>query len=132
MKDITWKYVKPLVDAGSIAEYESLVGTTLPEDLKNTIRTNNGGRPSLKYYDLASEKDKEFKSLLSFNRGDIENVFAFYPLDSANKKLVPFASDSAGNCFVVKNGAIHLWLHELDRTIFVADSFSAFLEMLHD
>ena len=132
MKDITWKYVKPLVDAGSIAEYESLVGTTLPEDLKNTIRTNNGGRPSLKYYDLASEKDKEFKSLLSFNRGDIENVFAFYPLDSANKKLVPFASDPAGNCFVVKNGAIHLWLHELDKTIFVAESFSAFLEMLHD
>lgn len=132
MKDITWKYVKPLVDAGSIAEFESLVGTTLPEDLKNTIRTNNGGRPSLKYYDLALEKDKEFKSLLSFNRGDVENVFAFYPLDSANKKLVPFATDPAGNCFVVKNGTIHLWLHELDRTMFVAESFSAFLEMLHD
>lgn len=132
MKDITWKYVKPLVDAGNIAEYESLVGTTLPEDLKNTIRTNNGGRPSLKYYDIASEKDKEFKSLLSFNRSDVENVFAFYPLDSANKKLVPFASDPAGNFFVVKNGAIHLWLHEQDRTMFVAESFSAFLEMLHD
>ena len=132
MKDITWKYVKPLVDAGSIAEYESLVGTTLPEDLKNTIRTNNGGRPSLKYYDLASEKDKEFKSLLSFNRGDVENVFAFYPLDSANKKLIPFATDPAGNFFVVKNGAIHLWLHELDKTMFVAESFSAFLEMFHD
>ena len=132
MKDITWKYVKPLVDAGSIAEYESLVGTTLPEDLKNTIRTNNGGRPSLKYYDLALEKDKEFKSLLSFNRGDVENVFAFYPLDSANKKLVPFATDPAGNFFVVKNGAIHLWLHEQDRTMLVAESFSAFLEMLHD
>ncbi len=132
MKVITWKYVKPLVDAGSIAEYESLVGTTLPEDLKNTIRTNNGGRPSLKYYDLALEKDKEFKSLLSFNRGDVENVFAFYPLDSANKKLVPFATDPAGNFFVVKNGAIHLWLHEQDRTMLVAESFSAFLEMLHD
>ena len=132
MKDITWKYVKPLVDAGSIAEYESLVGTTLPEDLKNTIRTNNGGRPSLKYYDLALEKDKEFKSLLSFNRGDVENVFAFYPLDSANKKLVPFATDPAGNCFIVKNGAIHLWLHEQDRTMFIAESFSAFLGMLHE
>lgn len=132
MKVITWKYVKPLVDAGSIAEYESLVGTTLPEDLKNTIRTNNGGRPSLKYYDLALEKDKEFKSLLSFNRGDVENVFAFYPLDSANKKLVPFATDPAGNFFVVKNGAIHLWLHEQDRTMFIAESFSAFLGMLHE
>ena len=132
MKTITWKYVKPLVDAGSITEYESLVGMTLPEDLKNTIQANNGGRPSLKYYDLTSEKDKEFKSLLSFNRTDVENVFAFYPLDSANKKLVPFATDSAGNCFVLKNGAVHLWLHELDKILFVAETFSTFLEMLHE
>ena len=132
MKNITWKYVKPLVNAESIAEYESLVGVILPDGIKNTIKTNNGGRPSLKYYDLATEKDKEFKALLSFNRTDVENVFVFYPLDSANKKLVPFAIDPAGNFFVVKNGAIHLWLHELDRTIFVAESFSAFLEMLHN
>lgn len=132
MNNITWKYIKPLVDAETIAEYESLTGTSLPEDIKNTVQSNNGGRPSLKYYDLPTEKDKEFKALLSFNRNDVENVFAFYPLDSANRKLVPFAIDPAGNFFVVKNGRIHLWLHELDRTTYVAESFSAFLEMLHD
>ena len=132
MQNIFWKYVKPLANEESIAEYEALTGATLPNDIKLTVRLYNGGRPSHKYYDLPSEKDKEFKSLLSFNRGDSENVFAFYPLDSANKKLVPIAIDSAGNCFVVKDGAIHLWLHELDKTIFVSESFSAFLEMLHE
>lgn len=132
MHNISWKYVKPLADEESIAEYEAQTGVSLPDDIKSIVRQQNGGRPSLKYYDLPSEKDKEFKTLLSFNRNDVENVFAFYPLDSANKKLVPIAIDSAGNCFVVKNGAIHLWLHELDRTVFVAESFTSFLKMLHD
>ena len=132
MKDIIWKYVKPLAEDGSIAEYEALSGSSLPDDLKNVIRTYNGGRPSLRYYDLPKEKDKEFKSLLSFNRVNVENVFSCYPLDSADKALVPFAIDPAGNFFVIKEGKIYLWLHETDKTVFVADSFPAFLESLHD
>lgn len=132
MKNITWKYVKPLVNLESIAEYEALTGSILPDDIKRVVKMCNGGRPSLKYYDLPNEKDKEFKTLLSFNRNDIENVFAFYPVDSANGKIVPFASDPAGNLFVVKEGKIFLWSHESDSTVFLADSFPAFLETLHD
>ena len=132
MNNITWKYVKPLVNLNSIVEYEALTGGLLPDDIKAVIKMYNGGRPSLKYYDLHNEKDKEFKTLLSFNRNDIENVFAFYPLDSANGKIVPFASDPAGNLFVIKEGKMFLWLHESDTTVFLAESFSAFLETLHD
>ena len=132
MNDISWKYVKPLADEKSIAEYEALTGAVLPEDIKSIVRQHNGGRPSHKYYDLPAEKDKEFKTLLSFNRTDVENVFSFYPIDSANRRLVPFATDPAGNCFVLKNGKIYLWLHEMDKAVFVAESFSAFLEMLHE
>ena len=132
MNNITWKYVKPLVNLNSIVEYEALTGGLLPDDIKEVIKMYNGGRPSLKYYDLPNEKDKEFKTLLSFNRNDIENVFAFYPLDSANGKIVPFASDPAGNLFVIKEGKMFLWLHESDTTVFLAESFSAFLETLHD
>ena len=132
MNNITWKYVKPLVNLNSIVEYETLTGGLLPDDIKEVIKMYNGGRPSLKYYDLPNEKDKEFKTLLSFNRNDIENVFAFYPLDSANGKIVPFASDPAGNLFVIKGAKMFLWLHESDTTVFLAESFSAFLETLHD
>ena len=132
MNALTWKYVKPLLDEASVAEFETLTGIRLPEDLRAEIRAHNGGRPSKKFYDLPTEKDKEFKSLLSFNRSDVENVFAFYPLDSANRELVPFATDPAGNCFVLKDGAVHLWLHEEDRTVLLADTFADFLAKLHD
>ena len=132
MKNIIWKYVKPLVDGASIEEYETRTGASLPDDIKETVRLHNGGRPSLKYFDLPNEADKEFKSLLSFNRSDVENVFAFYPIDSSDKDIVPFAIDPAGNLFVIKGGNIHLWLHETDKTVFLANSFSAFLETLHE
>lgn len=131
MKNITWKYVKPLDSLESITEYEALTRSQLPDDIKEVIRLHNGGRPSLKYYDLPEEKDKEFKTLLSFNRNDIENVFAVYPLDSADGALVPFASDSAGNFFVIRDGKVYLWQHELDTIVFLAESFSDFLETLH-
>lgn len=131
MKNITWKYVKPLESLESIAEYEALTRSQLPDDLREVIRLHNGGRPSLKYYDLPGEKDKEFKTLLSFNRNDVENVFAVYPLDSADGALVPFASDPAGNFFVVRDGKVCLWQHESDSTIFLAETFSDFLETLH-
>ncbi len=132
MTDITWKYVKPLTNEGSISKYEVLTDTLLPDDIKEAVQLHNGGRPSPKYYDTSTEKDKEFKALLSFNRSDIENVFAFYPLDSSDKNLVPFATDPAGNCFVVKDTKIYLWLHELDEVVFLANTFSAFLETLHE
>ena len=59
MNNITWKYVKPLVNLESIAEYETLTRSLLPDDVKEVIKMYNGGRPSLKYYDLPKEKDKE-------------------------------------------------------------------------
>ncbi len=95
------------------------------------MKKNNGGRPPLKYYDLPSEKNKEFKTLLSFNKSDIENIFKFYPLDSKDQTIIPFASDPTGNFFVLKNNKIYLWNHESDSLSFLADSFSIFYSSLH-
>ena len=45
--------------------------------------------------------------------------------------MVPFASDSAGNLFVLKNGNICFWNHEDDTVTFLADSITDFLNTLH-
>ncbi|HBB13440.1 MAG TPA: hypothetical protein DCZ76_04100 [Treponema sp.] len=50
------------------------------------------------------------------------------PLDSADNSLIPFASDPAGNYFVLRNGKICLWQHEIDETIELADTFTNFLK----
>lgn len=132
MNEIIWKYVKPLKNANAIEVFEKEHAVSFPADLREILFKNNGGRPSLKYYDTKTEKDKEFKTLLSFNEEDIETVYKHYPLDTSDKSMIPFASDPAGNYFVLKDNSIYLWKHESDSTIFLASSFSAFLSMLHE
>ena len=131
METIIWKYVKPLGNPTAVDEFERLHGVAFPDDLKRVLIANNGGRPSLRYYDLPNDLDKEFKTLLSFNAEDKENIYARYPVDSDDKSMLPFASDSAGNLFVVKDDGIWLWNHETDLSVFVASNFTAFMELLH-
>lgn len=127
-----WKYVKTLKDVSSIDKFESEHGFSFPKDLKDILLKYNGGRPPRRYFDVGSEKDKEFKTLLSFNESDIETIYKCYPLDSADKTLIPFASDPAGNYFVLKDNAVCLWNHETDKTVFLAPTFTEFLQRLHD
>lgn len=127
-----WKYVKALKDASSIDRFEAEHGFSFPKDLKEILLKYNGGRPPKKYFDTETEKDKEFKTLLSFNDSDIETIYKCYPLDSADKTLVPFASDPAGNYFVLKDNSVWLWNHETDKTVFLASTFTEFLQTLHD
>ena len=133
MNNITWKYVKPLVDPTAIERFESDHAVQFPLDLKEVLKAYNGGRPSLKYYDLGEIKDKEFKTLLSFNESDSETIYkAFKKIESnVHQTMIPFASDSAGNFFVVESDGICLWLHEIDKTVKICDSFTSFIAMLH-
>jgi len=131
MNNQSWKYIKPLKDANAVARFEADHGFEFPADLKEIILSNNGGRPPLRRYDIGDDRGKEFKTLLSFNESDIETIFKCYPLDSADRTLIPFASDPAGDYFVVKDGRICLWKHEQDRLIVLADTFSDFLGMLY-
>ena len=131
MNEIIWKYVKPLKNINAIEKFEKEHSILFPLDLKGILTKFNGGRPSLKYYDTKTERDKEFKTLLSFNEEDIETIYKHYPLDSSDKTLVPFASGPAGNYFVVKDEKIYLWNHETDSVDYIANSFSDFLSNLH-
>lgn len=132
MNNKTWKYVKPLENEQTIEDFEKTHGVTFPEDLKEIFRKYNGGRPPMKRYDTALEKNKEFKTLLSFNRTDVENIYKFCPLDSSDATLIPIASDPAGNFFVLKDGKIFFWNHETDETMLLANTFTEFLSTLHE
>ena len=132
MREMAWRYVKPLSNPSSVDEFEKAHGVSFPDDLKCVLVAHNGGRPSLRYYDLPTGRDKEFKALLSFNPDDRETIYKRYPVESKNGSLLPFASDPAGNLLVVKDGGIGLWDHERDSAVFVAPSFTAFMGLLHE
>ena len=97
--------------------------------MKEIFKKNNGGRPSVKFFDIASEKQHEFKTLLSFNETDVENIFDYVLAD--HKDVIPFATDPAGNLFCLYRNAIYYWQHETDRMEFLANTFSDFLSKLY-
>ena len=129
---MNWKYVKPLINTNVISDFETQNKIALPQDLKDVIMAYNGGRPSLRFYDLPGTKDKELKTLLSYNPDDLETVYKHYPLFQYMRSIVPFAVDPAGNLLVIDTGKVFFWDHETDELTFVADTFSAFLQMLHE
>ncbi|WP_410501808.1 SMI1/KNR4 family protein [Exiguobacterium acetylicum] len=134
MNNLTWKYVKPLKDKDSIKNFETLNGLQLPQDITDCIIQNNGGRPDKKVFDTEVSKGRAMKSLLSFNKNDLETVYDVIDvLKSERKDLVPIASDPSGNyiCYNLINKSIVFWLHETNITEKVSDSFTTFLNGLY-
>ena len=82
---------------------------------------------------LGNGDESDVKSLLSFNEADKENIYKVieYFNSQYHGKLVPFASDSAGNYYCEKKGSIVLWTQE-GEVIPVSDSFADFLNSLHE
>lgn len=136
MNSIIWKYVKPLKDRQYIKKFEVENGITIPQDLKECIFNNNGGRPSVKVYDTSKSSGRVIKTLLSYNEEDIEKIYKILPLFKENSMcLLPFASDPSGNfiCVDLENkDSIVLWLHETNTTEYIAETFSKFLGILHN
>jgi len=127
-----WKHVKPLGESG-IAEVETLIGKSLPADYKELVQNYNGGRPTSDNF-LVGNSERQFKTLQSLNRDDIETVFKSWELDSQLQgKILPIASDPGGNllCYNLENFEIVFWWHEDDEIVKVADNLTEFLSMLH-
>lgn len=134
MNNLSWKYVKPLKNNKAVETFESEYGLKLPQDITNCIKQNNGGRPDKKVFDTEVSKGRVIKSLLSFNKDDLETVYdAIDILKNEKPNLVPLVSDPSGNyiCFDTKQQVIVLWLHETNMTEKISTSFAAFLEKLY-
>ncbi|WP_341302436.1 SMI1/KNR4 family protein [Lysinibacillus sp. FSL H8-0500] len=134
MNNLSWKYVKPLKNNKAVESFEADYGLKLPQDITSCIKQNNGGRPDKKAFDTEVSKGRVIKSLLSFNKEDLETVYdAIDTLKGEKSNLVPLASDPGGNyiCFDTKQQDIVLWLHETNTTEKISSSFTAFLETLH-
>ena len=115
-----------------IKEVENHFNIVLPEDYKKVVIDNNNARPSINTFDTQFSKEHVFKKLLSLKKDDIENVYkSKHVLESIDIELFPIANDPAGNLICLKAGKIVYWLHENNKTLYVADSFSDFLKSLY-
>ena len=131
-----WKYVKILSSVGCIDEFENLVEYSFPDEFKNCILSNNGGRPSKRKFDTDTQKERAIKSFLSFNREDRETVWKIqdWNKDVLSRKYAAFAIDNFGNlvCFDISNNKIVFYDHENGEIEQIADNFTEFMERLYE
>ena len=115
--NVTWKYVKPLQEKDSVKLFLDSNNICLPDDLVRILEENNGGRPSEKAVITDTNREYVFKSLLSYNKGDLETIYSFFPELFVDTTLYPIGSDSAGNfiCFDYKANKYVLLNHETNK-----------------
>ena len=112
-----WKYVKKLDDSNKIRDFLKRYNVKLPESIIMCMEKNNGGRPSEPEFSTDQSEGYVFKSLFSYNKKDLENIYLYYPEMFKDTSLFPIGMDSSGNfvCYDTEKQIMVLWMHETSR-----------------
>lgn len=125
-----WKYVKK-IDLNKILEVEKHFNYKFPNNFVNFVLQYNGGKPISKIFYVNKEIERVFKTMLSFNKEDRENIYIGFDTKYKNN-LIAVASDEVGNliCYERDTNNIVYWNHELDELQFVAYKWIDFVNSL--
>lgn len=134
---IQWKYASP-VDIENIEEVEDVLDIEIPDQLIEIILVGNNGSPSKNRF-VVGNNETIFKTLLSYNEKDKENVYKAFKV--VPKGLIPFGNTPTGDFICLENinnginprreDKVVLWDHETGEIIPVTSSLTEFLRKLH-
>ena len=131
-----WKYVKPLISDSVIDEFEKTIKYSFPDDFKDCVVKNNGGRPQLKIFDTSVCKERAIKSLLSFNKDDKVTIWKIneWNAKELTNRFIAFAIDNFGNliCFDSNDNSVIFMDMETLKVELIANSFTGFLNCLYE
>ena len=131
------------LDINKLTNFENTINAVLPEDYRNFLIKHNGGIPFPNYFKLPFEEPDytHIHHVYGLNSGpEYQRLDIIY---KTNKHIIPsflisIADDPFGSniCISVlgdKYGSVYFWNSEgikSERTIFLANSFSQFLNSL--
>lgn len=139
----------PPLDEKKIAAAEKKMGIKLPEDYRQFLLKNNGGRPDPANFPIRGLENNPFGGIHFFGGiGDnIEsvNIDWSYKIFRGRipKNLLPIASDPMGNLIclslgVEDQGTVYYWDHDDEHSsptyrnvYFIASSFPPFLDSIY-
>lgn len=126
-----WKYVKSLKDDKSITNVEKIYNVKIPGYLKEIIMKYNGGRPLKNIFDTTNSKERVFKSLLSYNKEDKENIYLCDEL--FHRGYIPFAITPSSDviCIDKESQNVELYLHESDIFEWICSDIIKFINSLY-
>jgi len=140
---IEWQDCNPPVEESVIGQIEKALNVSLPPDYKECIRFCHGGRPTKKVFSFFDPDIGAMEScigvLLSLSEDDDESVLETYARLSKYlpDNAVPIADDGGGDfvCLDFSAGerpTVGYWPHGEQKLIPLANTFSEFLDLLHE
>ena len=130
---------RPAPSASDIASFEAAAGFPLPEEYLQLLRHSNGGHPFLDTFEARGNGDfaiDRFYHLDGADRSSPMSLFSILKTWSTvlGPNRLPIATDGGGNQIFLEAAegavAVSLYLHDLEKVIPVAASFSAFIDSL--
>jgi hypothetical protein len=116
MAILNWSYVEPLKRIDAVERFAKSVGTELPAQVARWLAKNNAGIPDPATFDTQENEGYEVKGLLSYNKGDEENIYTLYPL-LAQEGFYPLALEGSGDVIAldIERQIYVLISHETDE-----------------
>jgi hypothetical protein len=130
MDSVKWVHSAPLSSFDILKNFEKDFGIVLPEEFKSFVMANNYAAPLPDEVTVDGFGEADIKRLLSFNRGDTENIHQVINR-FLKVSLIPFASDSYGNYFCFLGDGVFFWEHETEEQYDLHCQFNEFLTMIH-
>lgn len=129
--DIHWKYASP-VDMNTVIAVAHSHNISLPSLLVKMIMEGNNGSPSKRKFFYNDNKNEDvFKTMLSYNPNDVENVYSALAELHNTSSLYPFGNDPAGNFICLDGSKVVLWKHETHIIVPISNSVESFFNSLH-
>lgn len=108
-------------------------GFAYTNDLIDFILFCNNGIISPNKFDTEQSKGHEVKTILSYNKEDMENVYsAINIIKEDGVYLIPFANTPSGDfvCMDIHNNVV-LWKHETSTIERISPAFTLFVDSLY-
>ena len=130
---MNWLSIRTPLTSTDIRNVEKDFSISLPADYKSQIASINGGALRNAYIRLPKLGEVSYSRNVSLHKEAQAGIYKLIGIfNDGPVKLFPFASVGNGDyfCFDLPTNTVVLYLHEIDKTIYVCDSFTQLLSNL--
>ena len=124
------------ISKDQLLELEEKIGVIFPNDYKDFLLKNNGGRPSLNVFRTL---DQSYESDIQFLFGVTEGVYDIYEVFKKLKSVIPeskiaIAIDSGGNYVLLDlvTHRIFFFDHDIEEIFLISETFTDFIDNLFE
>lgn len=133
VNNMNWLSIRAPLSRFDVDSLEKELQVKLPDDYKEQIGPINGGALRNTYVVIPRLGEVPYSRNVALHKGAQAGIYDLLPIFNGEVvKLFPFASVGNGDyfCFDLEANNVVLYLHELQSTRYICDSFTQLIDCL--